>query len=95
MKHTLRFILVLIGWFAASTYMAHLWVTNPASFPSLPAWFWNWADSHYQSRNAEEIANLEFFVTLAISAGFVLLICLVGYSIWRTTRSRAQSESQL
>lgn len=87
MRHSLRVVLIFAGWLAASILIAHLWMTNPDTLPSLPASFWNWADSHYQSGNAEEVTDLEFIVTFSISAALLLLVCFLGYVLWHKIRS--------
>ncbi len=87
MKHALRVVLVFAVWLAASISIAHFWVTNADAFPSLPPWLWSWADSHYQSGNAEEVADLQFLVAFSISGVSQLLVCLLGYVIWRKIRS--------
>lgn len=87
MRQAPRAVLLFSAWLITSTFAAHLWVTNPDSFPSLPRSFWDWADSYYQSTNAEEVADLEFIVTFAISAASLLSACLLGYALWRKLRS--------
>ena len=86
MRQALRIALLFAVWLAASISMAHFWVANPDSFPSLPLSCWDWADSYYQSRNAEEVADLEFIVTFSISAVALLLACLLGYLLWSKRR---------
>lgn len=87
MRQTLHVVLLITVWLVASTVIAHLWVTNPSAFPSLPSSLWAWADAHYQTGNAEEIADLEFIVTFAVSAASVVSGCALGYSVWRKLRS--------
>lgn len=87
MRQALRIVLLFAAWLVASVFIAHFWVTNPDSFPSLPSSFWDWADSYYHSSNAEEVADLEFIVTFLISAASLLLGCSLGYIILRTLQS--------
>lgn len=87
MRQALRIVLLFAAWLVASIFIAHLWVTNPDSFPSLPSSCWDWVDSYYQSSNAEEVADLEFIVTFSISAASLLLACSLGYVLWRKLRS--------
>jgi hypothetical protein len=75
--------LVVAAWLVVSVFTAHLWVTYPASFPTLPKPLWEWVDSYYQSSNAEEVADLEFVVTLTLSAASWLFACPLVYLCWR------------
>ena len=76
-------VLRFAAWLVASLFIAHLGVTNPDSFPSLPPLFWDRVDSYYQSSNAEEVADIEFIVTFLISAAALLLACSLGKFLWR------------
>lgn len=87
MRQALRIVPLFIAWLIGSIIIAHLWVTNPDSFPSLPTTLWIWADSFYKSSNAEEISDLEFIVTLSTSAAAMLLAWCLGYFLWRMLRS--------
>lgn len=86
MRQALRIVLLFAALLVASIFIAHLWVTNPDSFPSLPSSFWDWADSYYRSSNAEEVTDLEFIVTFSVSAALLLLACSLGYALWRKLR---------
>ncbi len=87
MKRTLVTALLIIVWLIVSIFIAHLWVTHPDWFPSLPARFWKWADSYYESTNAEEVSDLEFVVTFSISAFIVFLISSFISIFWRKFRA--------
>lgn len=79
---------LFFAWLTVSSLIAHLWVTNPETFPSLPRSFWTWTDSYYRSANAEEISDLEFVVAFSISAISVLIACSAGYAFFRTLHSK-------
>ena len=58
---------LLIAFITIPLAIAHYWVSNPENFPRVPAALWAFADSLYQSKNGEELADLEFLVIWLIS----------------------------
>lgn len=86
MKRLSYAVACLTAWLAISALISRAWVTNPEIFPSLPMALWQWADSHYQAANAEEIGDLEFIVTFTISSAAVLLAWIGTYWVWRGKR---------
>ena len=89
MKRALRIAIAFVVWVIGSLSLAHVWVTNPDTFPTLPMPLWNWLDSIYRSRNAEEVADLEFYVVLTLSSIFLLLCFTVLIIIWRLLQNKA------
>lgn len=93
MKRALRIAIAFAVWVIGSLSLAHAWVTNPGIFPTLPMPLWNWLDSIYRSRNAEEVADLEFFVVLTLSSIILLLCFTVLIIIWRLLQKKALTGS--
>lgn len=95
MKRALLVTAAFAVWVIGSLSFAHVWVTNPERFPTLPMSVWSWLDSIYRSRNAEEVADLEFFVVLTLSS-IILLVCFAALIVvWRLVqRNRANKSFQ-
>ena len=75
-------------WVIGSLELAHAWVTNPGIFPTLPMPLWHWLDKMYRSLNAEEVADLEFFVVLT-SSSIILLSCFAAlFFIWHQLQKK-------
>lgn len=89
MKRALRIAIAFAVWAIGSLSLAHTWVTNPEIFPTPPMPLWNWLDSIYRTRNAEEVADLEFFVVLTLSSIILLLCFTVLIIIWRLLQNKA------
>lgn len=89
MRRFLRTAVAFAVWVIGSLSIAHTWVTNPDVFPTLPMPLWNWLDSIYRSRNAEEVTDLEFFVVLTLSSLVLLLCVAVSIIIWRLLKNKA------
>lgn len=84
-KITMLFIVIICG----ALTIGHFWVVNPEVFPSLPASMWNWLDAGYGSTDAEQVADLEFFVTSGISAialSLLFFLFFVGCKSWDKRR---------
>jgi hypothetical protein len=79
-------IFLLVVWLLASLFITHLWIGHHEVFPSLPSAFWSWADSYYQSTNADEVADLEFIVLFSVSAASMLVGLSFFYILWRQLR---------
>lgn len=95
MKRALLIAVAFAAWIIGSLSLAHVWITNPEIFPTLPMPLWNWLDNIYGSRNAEEVADLEFFVVLALSSIIFLLCFAALIVIWRLLqRNRANKSFQ-
>lgn len=68
MSRALKVALILAAGIFASLTLAHLWVTHPDRFPTLPESLWKAFDAFYGSRNGEELADLEFLVVFVASS---------------------------
>jgi hypothetical protein len=67
MKGAVKVLSAFVIWTAGSLFLTRLWLSNPDTGLSLPASWWQWMDGIYGSRNAEEIADLEFLVGFMIA----------------------------
>ena len=87
MKRALLITVAFAAWVIGSLSLAHVWMTNPEIFPTLPMPLWSWLDSIYRSRNAEEVADLAFFVVLTLSS-IILLLCFAALIVIRRLLQR-------
>lgn len=95
MKRALLIAAAFAAWVIGTFSLAHVWLTNPGMFPTLPMSLWNWLDSIYRSRNAEEVADLELIVALTMWSIILLVSFVALIVIWRLLqRSRANKSSQ-
>lgn len=88
MKRALWIAVAFAAWVIGSLSLAHVWLTNPGMFPTLPMPLWDWLDSIYRSRNAEEVADLELIVALTMWS-IILLLCFAAvFVIWRRLQKK-------
>lgn len=69
MKGTAKALFALVIWTAGSLFLTRLWLSKPDTSLSLPTSWWHWLDGIYGSRNAEEVADLEFLVGFVLALG--------------------------
>lgn len=86
----IRAFLLLVCWLMLSTLLTHWWISSPEPTPHLPLSVWMQLDKLYQSRNGEELADLEFFVSFII----VAVVIGLGYFTYRCLRCRRGSKNR-
>jgi len=75
MKSATKALLAFVIWTAGALLLTRLWLSNPNAVLSLPVSWWQWLDGIYGSRNAEEVADLEFLVGFLMA---LVLLAVVG-----------------
>lgn len=87
-------LIALLAWLLASLVTTTLWIRFPELFPTIPEALWRWADSIYQSANAEEVAELDFMVIFFIAATTLLIVIGIGRCLVRHSSTSKQVNGQ-
>ncbi|MFV0663920.1 hypothetical protein [Denitromonas sp.] len=84
MKRLLRIAAILVWIALASVVLTRLWFAYPDFFPTLPAPWVDFLLDAYGAENAEDVADLEILIGLAVSVPVVSLLTVAA--LWFTNR---------
>ncbi|MBT0961014.1 hypothetical protein [Denitromonas iodatirespirans] len=77
-------VLAVLAWIAAaSVALTRLWFAYPDIFPALPGPWVSYLLDAYGAQNAEDVADLEILIGLAVSIPVVTLMTVVGLWVVR------------